>query len=114
MTDGAVFVVVAAMGGWQLPMTDEGGRLIVFEQPANAAAFAEGLVAAGLSSARIGSVADEEIVAVLDAHDAKPPLTFELEIADGLQAPLQREAAEVYGRSLVPLALASSRLLNPN
>jgi hypothetical protein len=108
------FVVVILLGRRSAVVADEQYRLVVFERGDNAAAFSLPFIEIGFDEARIESFGDGELAMVLDRNDAPLPLTFEIEVAPGLNSAEQRDAAAIFGQRLASQWWRGFCVGNPN
>jgi hypothetical protein len=109
-------VKVEMPGGWErIALGPDQTRLLVFDDHDLATRFANGLVAAGVEQATIGTLpqGDLSLVAVLDHHDAPAPCSFEIEVAsDYPQEPV--EVAYSYGLVAGRQIVEAYNLTSPN
>jgi hypothetical protein len=100
MMQPAHVVVHTTPEGHTLPVLDDQGHVLLFEEIANAESFARGLVEAGLPDAILADFHDLDLLGV-PAHGSGTAAVFEDRIA-GLSAEQGRDEARQLALQLAP------------
>lgn len=93
-------VVHTTLEGQTLPVLDERGHVLLFDEVANAESFARGLVEAGVPDAILADLHDLEMLGI-PVHGSGAATVFEDGFA-GLNAGQRRDAARELASQLAP------------